>query len=60
MKYQITLQINDLEAGIRYCISQINSTSENWVKKEYQAVIEDYELQILHLKARLEFLTQAA
>jgi len=60
MKYQITQQINNLEAGIRYCIAQINSTCENWVKKEYQAVIKDHELQISHLKSRLEYLTSIA
>lgn len=60
MKYQIIQQINELEAGIRYCTTQIKLTTENWVKKEYQSVIEDYELQILHLKARLEFITSKA
>ena len=58
MKRDILKQIDELEAGIRYCIAQISCTTEQWVKKEYQAVIASHEQEIAGLKNRLSILTK--
>jgi hypothetical protein len=54
MKRDIIRQIGELEAGIRYCIAQISCTTEQWVKKEYRAVINSHETEIANLKIRLQ------
>lgn len=58
MKRDILKQIEELEAGIRYCIAQISCTTEQWVEKEYQAVIESHKQEIAGLKVRLAILAQ--
>jgi hypothetical protein len=58
MKRDILKQIEELEAGIRYCIAQISCTTEQWVKKEYQAVIDSHNKEIAGLKVRLGILAQ--
>ena len=55
MKRDIIKKIEELEAGIRYCIAQIASTTENWIKKEYMGVIASHEAEISELKHRLQF-----
>lgn len=58
MKRDIIKKIEELEAGIRYCIAQIASTTENWIKKEYMGVIASHEAEISELKHRLQYLSQ--
>lgn len=55
MKRDIIRQIEEFEAGIRYCIAQISCTTEQWVKKEYQSVIASHEAEIAGLKIRLQY-----
>jgi hypothetical protein len=55
MKRDILKKIEELEAGIRYCIAQIKSTTECWIKKEYQGVIASHEAEIAQLNERLNY-----
>ena len=41
IKNQYKDELKSIESGIEYCKEQIKHTDENWIKKEYQAVIDD-------------------
>ena len=48
----------DIIEGIAYCENTLKNEMENWERKEFEAVLEDYKIGLASIKER-ELILQA-